>query len=286
MAPATSGYCNLRGGPLGQHNRPLQGKAVVITRAPEQSREFADALEGLGARVLQLPMICFAPSEDPAKLDAVLARLADFDWVLFTSQNAVRFFFRRSCRLDAAKLSHASGLRFAAIGAATAQAARNLDIRIDYVATVQTGEGFATELKTAMSGSRVLLPRSDRADDRLPAALRSAGAVVDEVVVYRTAMPESFDSAVIGEVKDGSANVIVFASPSAFDNFLGVIGAEEVKRLAEKKTQLAAIGPTTARAIRAAGLPVAIESDESSPVKMAAAIAEYYEKSAVTTRNS
>lgn len=287
MAPALSDYCNLRGDPLGRHSRPLQGKTVVITRALDQSRELSDALESLGARVQALPMIGFAPPEDSAKLDAALEHLADFDWVLFTSQNAVRFFFQRGCRLETRGTlqSSSGGPRFAAIGAATAQAARNLDIRIKVVATTQTGEGLAAELKDAMSGARVLLPRSDRADERLPAALRGAGANVEEVVAYRTMMPESFDSSVINAIKEGSANVIVFASPSAVGNFVTVIGTGEAKLLAGK-TQLAALGPTTAQAIRAAGLPVDIESDESSAIGMAGAIAEFYEKSPATTRNS
>jgi uroporphyrinogen-III synthase len=86
-------------------------------------------------------------------------------------------------------------------------------------------------------------------------------------------------------VKDGSASVIVFASPSAVDNFLVVIGLDEVKLLSGK-TELAAIGPTTAAAIRAAGLAAGIESEESSGAGMAGAIAAFYEKSSVSARNS
>lgn len=275
----------MRGGPLGKHNRPLQGKTVVITRAAEQSRELAEALESLGARVLQLPMICFAPPEDSASLDAALARLADFDWVLFTSQNAVRFFFQRGCRLNPMSIARSNRPQFAAIGAATAQAARNLDIPIKFVAATETGDGFAAELKHAISGTRILLPRSDRADERLPVALRSAGAQVEEVVAYRTTMPEEFDPSIISAVKEGEVSVVVFASPSAVVSFISVIGPDEVKR-STGRMQLAAIGPTTADAIRAAGLPVAIEADESSALGLAGAIGEYYEKSAATMRNS
>jgi uroporphyrinogen III methyltransferase / synthase len=272
---------------LGKHKRPLQGKSVVITRAVEQSRELSEALEGLGAEVLMLPMIAFAAPENSSGLDAALARLAEFDWILFTSQNAVRFFFQRGCRLEMERSSQGatSGPRFAAVGAATAQAARNLDIRIDMVAATETGAGLVAELKPLMAGAKVLLPRSDRADERLPAALRSAGADVTEVVAYRTVAPESFDSAVVSVVKDGSASVVMFASPSAVDNFLVVIGLDEVKRLAGK-TELAAIGPTTAAAITAAGLTVGIESEESSGAGMAGAIAAFYEKSSMTARNS
>ena len=84
-------------GPLDNRNKsgttgPLAGKRVVVTRAPEQASELIRALEALGAEVLLLPTVGFAPAEDPAELDAAFARLAEFDWILFTSQNAVRFF--------------------------------------------------------------------------------------------------------------------------------------------------------------------------------------------------
>lgn len=263
----------------------MSGKTVVVTRAVEQSRELFEVLESFGARVLQFPTICFAPPEDFAKLDAALRGLAHFDWVLFTSQNAVRFSFQRKQQLGMIGSAQAPRPRVAAIGSATAQAARNLDIRVDFVATEETGEGFAAELKHALSGARVLLPRSDRADDRLPAALRSAGANVEEVVAYRTAAPESFDPAVVDEINAGLASAIIFASPSAFDNFLGVIGVEKVKSVIGT-TQLAAIGPTTAGAIRRAGFDVAVESEESSAAGMASAIARYYEKLPAAARHS
>jgi uroporphyrinogen-III synthase len=89
----------------------------------------------------------------------------------------------------------------------------------------------------------------------------------------------------VSAVKEGLVSVIVFASPSAVHNFLMVMGTDEVKRLSEK-AQLAAIGPTTAAAIRAASLTVGIESEESSGAGMAGAIAAFYEKSSMTARNS
>jgi uroporphyrinogen III methyltransferase / synthase len=131
----------------------------------------------------------------------------------------------------------------------------------------------------------VFLPRSDRADDRLPAALRAAGAEVLEVVAYRTTMPESVDAAILESIKKGTVSVILFASPSAFENFRSVIAPTEVADLSSQ-VQLAAIGPTTASVIREAGARVAIEVSESSAAGLAEAIADYYEKSPTTTRRS
>jgi uroporphyrinogen-III synthase len=270
---------------LGKHSRSLAGKTIVVTRAPEQSQELSDALEALGAEVLRLPMVAFLPPENSDALDSALMRFTQFDWIVFTSQNAVRFVFRRGCQLDKKRKVQPARPRVAAVGAATAQAARNLDIRVDYVAQTQTGESLAAELRDEIAGASILLPRSDLADDRVPAALREAGAKVEEVVVYRTAMPGAFDPAILESIRTNAVNVIIFASPSAFDNFRKVIAPLKPENLSTH-IKFAAIGPTTASAIRESGVAVAIESTESSVEGVASAIAAYYENSPSLARHS
>jgi uroporphyrinogen-III synthase len=270
---------------LGKHKDPLAGKIVVLTRAPEQSQELSEALQALGAEVQQLPMVSFVSPENSTDLDSALRRSGEFDWIIFTSQNAVRFSFRRICELKERRSAQPARPRVAAVGAATAQAARNLDIRVDYVALTQTGESLATELRSELAGSTVLLPRSDRADDRLPAALRDAGANVVEVVAYRTSTPESFDPVIIESVRRGAVDVIVFASPSAFENFRVAVAPAGCAELSNR-VQFAAIGPTTAAAIRDSGARVAIEADESSTTGLGDAILNYYRNSPTTARHA
>ena len=268
-----------------KHSRPLTGKIIVLTRGPEQSQDWSDALEALGAGILRLPTIDFAPPENSDDLDSALRRFTEFDWLLFTSQNAVRFLFRRGCEVKTRRPVQPPRPLVAAVGAATAQAARNLDIRVDYVAQTQTGEALAAELRDRMSGATVLLPRGDRADDRLPALLRSAGAKVVEVAAYRTVMPESFDPVIVESVRKGEVDVILFASPSTFENFRKAIAPTDAKELSNR-VQFAAIGPTTAAAIREAGASVAIESDQPSATGLANAIAKHYQDSPHSTRRA
>jgi uroporphyrinogen-III synthase len=111
----------------------------------------------------------------------------------------------------------------------------------------------------------------------LPNLLRETGAQVIEVVAYRTAVPESLDVGFVDRVQRGEVDAIVFASPSAYHNLSDVMGA---KRLAELSSRLdfAAIGPTTARALREAGARVAIEANESSAAGLADAIAKHYRR--------
>jgi uroporphyrinogen-III synthase len=267
------------------HKQPLSGKIVVNTRAPEQAQELTSALEALGAEVRQLPMVSFAPPADSAELDAALRKFPEFDWVIFTSQNAVRFVFVRGCELKSRRSTQPARPLIAALGPATAQAARNLDIRVDYVAENQSGQALAAELGGRLAGKKVFLPRSDRADGRLPAALRAAGADVLEVEAYRNTAPESVDSGVLESIKAAAVSTVIFASSSAFDNFRAAIAPTAVSDLS-KKVQFAAIGPTTAGAIRETGARVAIEADESSAAGLAEAIAKYYAKSSSTARHS
>ena len=257
---------------------------MVVTRAREQAGELAARLEQLGAEVLLLPTVSFASPEDPSSLDAAIARLSEFDWIFFTSSNAVRFFARRkqesAARATDAELAH---LKVGAVGPATAEAARKEGFRVDYVAGNHSGEALAGELGERIRGCRVLLPRSDRADQRLPCALREAGAQVTDAVTYRTAAPQKLDPEAIGRVRSGEVDTILFASPSAFFNLWDSIPAAELAALSAR-VQLAAIGPTTARALRDSGVRVEIEAVDATA--LAEAIADYYRRQPSIARRS
>jgi uroporphyrinogen III methyltransferase/synthase len=256
--------------------KPLAGKRIVVTRAAAQAQELVHALESLGAEVLLLPSVSFAPPEDLRELDRALERLAEFDWILFTSQNAVRFFCRRSRELGRPGSALQSPRPLvAAVGSATAESATGEGIRVDYVAQNQSGESLAQELWGSIGDRTILLPRSDRADDRLPRALREAGARVTEVTAYRTAAPDAFDPALLASICRAEVDAIVFASPSGFENLADCIGREELANISAR-VQLAAIGPTTARSMRQAGVRVEIEATEASAAGLSDSIAKYY----------
>ena len=259
-------------------NQPLAGKRIVVTRAPDQAGELIRELERLGAEVLILPTVSFAPPLDWQPVDSALRAIGEFDWILLTSQNAVRFLAQRlrELKLDP-KVLHAEKPSIAAVGPATAQAAAEAGCRVAYTAKEQSGEGLARELGASLRNGRVLLPRSDRADDRLPNLLRGAGARVTEVVAYRTAAPKMLDAPVLDRVQRADVDAIVFASPSAYHNLRDVMGATRLAELSSR-VDFAAIGPTTARAMREAAARVAIEANESSAAGLADAIAKHYQR--------
>jgi uroporphyrinogen III methyltransferase / synthase len=266
--------------------RPVAGKRIVVTRAPDQAQELVRALESLGAEVLIFPTVRFEVPENWHDLDAALRGIASFDWILFSSQNAVRFFCRRARELGLipAQVQSPRPL-IAAIGPATSQAAEVEGLRVDYVAKKNSGEDLARELWGSLSGRSVLLPRSDRADDRLPEALQEAGAKVNSVVAYGTLDAEAADPGLAALILRGDADAVIFASPSAFHNFSKMLGGADLLRLSAR-TQFAAIGPTTARALRDAGIHVEIEATEASSAGLADALVKYFQRSSVAGRSS
>lgn len=270
--------CNWRAGTLVEKDQPpLAGKRIVVTRAAEQAGGLQRALEEMGAEVLLLPLIHCREVQDFASLDGALRSLAKFNWLIFTSANAVQFVSERGRELGVLPISKRSEkLEVAAVGPATAAAAADAGFTVSFVATRHSGRELAAELESRMKGTRVLLPRSDRADSILPKMLREAGAEVKEVVAYRTESAGAADDGVRAMLVNGEVDAVALASPSAFHALGELLGAEMLRGISEK-TALAAIGPTTAAAIREAGCTAAIEAKDATAAGLAEALKRYLE---------
>ncbi|MHB8503533.1 MAG: uroporphyrinogen-III synthase [Candidatus Acidiferrales bacterium] len=232
---------------------PLAGKTVVVTRAAAQSGKLAEALAARHAIVKLLPLVSFAPPEDFTEMDAALARMDSFDWIIFTSANAVQAVERRRREHSGDPSTILNHTRAAAVGPATAEEAEHAGFSVDYVATNHSGAGLAEELRAELAGRSIFLPRSDRANADLPTALRRSGAVVTEVVAYRTLPPNADDREKVIDSLKGGVDGILFFSPSAVHNFLELVGRERLEAL-QGRAVMVAIGPATARALSAAGV--------------------------------
>lgn len=232
---------------------PLAGKTVVVTRAAGQSEELCAELRARGATVSLVPLIAIAPPESLAELDAALRGLGEFDWVLFTSANAAQTVAARRRELG---LTEAGGERVplvAAVGPATAHAAEEAGFAVEHVASDHSGAGLAGELAEAVRGKRVFLPRSDRANPELPAALKRNGATVTEVVAYRTVTPGKAERERVNASLEAEIDGILFFSPSAVQSFLELTERKRLEKL-QGRAVMVAIGPTTAGALSAAGM--------------------------------
>jgi uroporphyrinogen-III synthase len=257
---------------------PLQGKRIVVTRAIEQSRELVARLENMGATVLLFPAVSFSEPSDTAELDQAIHSLGKFDWILFTSANAARFFAARCHKLGVVP-GQGGNYRCAAVGSATASAVATEGFSVDHVAQEFNGLALARELSTFIYGKKIMLPRSERARHDLPDALKTAGAEVTEVVGYHTGGLGVIEPEVMRAIQEAQVDVISFFSPSAIENMRAELGEDLLARLGAKAA-MAAVGPVTAAALRDAGLRVAIEAPLATAESMASAIANYFSPSA------
>jgi uroporphyrinogen-III synthase len=232
---------------------PLREKIVVVTRAAAQSGELCEELSARGAKVRLVPLISFAPPENYDALDAALNGIESFDWVLFTSVNAVQAVERRGNELNRGLNEAVKLPRAAAVGPVTADAAEAAGFSVEYVAADHSGAGLARELEEELRGRKVLLPRSDRANPELPSALRRCGAAVTEVVAYRNLPAGTAEREQLHEILKDGVDGILFYSPSAVQNFLELLGRERVGAM-QGRALMVAIGPTTANALSAAGM--------------------------------
>jgi uroporphyrinogen III methyltransferase/synthase len=268
-------------------HKPLQGKRIVLTRAVEQATELDHALTDAGASVILLPCVEFAVPRDSAPLEAAISRIGEFDWLVFTSPNAIRFFRQREGEIGGDRSLVASGPPgIAAFGKATAQAAAQAGYRVDFVAAqARSGSEFVSAFAPLARGKKMLLPQSDHAGDQIPTALREAGANVTSVVAYRTCVPESLDSDILALIRRDGADMIFFSSPSAFRNFAKLVGEQTMTRLAGNSA-FGAIGPTTAGAMRASGAAVAFESPQPSSGAIVNSMAEYFARKSLAKAHS
>ena len=134
-------------------------------------------------------MVSFAPPDDPSTLDVALRNLKNFDWIFLTSQNALRAMQDRSTLLSLPLAELVAGVRIAAVGPATAEAVGHAGLEVTYIAQKHQGVALAEELGERVRGKKILLPRSDRANQDLVETLDHLGAEVTEVIAYKTIRP-------------------------------------------------------------------------------------------------
>jgi len=251
--------------------QPLFGRSVLVTRTPDQSAELVNALASAGARTRLVPMIDLAPPVDAAPLDAALDALADYDAIVFTSANAVRFTAARAAERGVA--FEVGGARVVCVGPATARAALDAGLPVHRSPAARfDAEGVLVELlgEGGVAGRRFLIPRSDLAREVLPVGLREAGARVDAVVAYRN-VPADVDAASLREALcAGELDVLTFASPSAARRFAELLDAPA--REAAARCTVAAIGPVTARTLDDVGLPADVVARAATAADLVAAL--------------
>jgi uroporphyrinogen III methyltransferase/synthase len=265
---------NLREGLQWFENRPLFGRRILVTRAREQASELSYQLAELGAEPSEFPVIQILPLDDYTPLDAALTQ--QYDWVIFTSVNGVKFAWERLTArgLDARAWA---GARLAAIGPATAEELARHGLRADFVPCEYIAEAIVGDIGD-VAGQRVLLPRADIAREVLADGLRARGAIVDAVAAYRTITTAAHDpraQEIRVQIERGEIDAITFTSSSTVRGFLNAVNLKS--EIVNLKSQIACIGPITAQTARDLGLRVDIVAAEYTIAGLVAALVKFYE---------
>jgi uroporphyrinogen-III synthase len=228
---------------------PLQDYRIVVTRAEDGADALAELLRGCGARVLELPLLQLRPPHDPTPLRSAAAQLPDYDWVVFTSANAVR-------ALGAALPGRSTSLPrprwVAVVGDATARAVvQELGWRVDAVPVGFVGDRIAAAMAavTPLAGRSVLWPRAAGARMALRDDLEQAGARLNAPEAYRTEPLPEAAAELACRIAAAEVDVVTFTSPSSVRCYAAT-GADTGAAC------VAVIGPSTAAAATAAGIPV------------------------------
>jgi uroporphyrinogen III methyltransferase / synthase len=259
--------------------RPLFGRRIAVTRPREDAADLSDRLAALGAEPVEAPMIRMAPPDDWASLDAAVDAASTFDWVVFTSVNAVEQFMQRLYRgtRDARDLK---GVRLCAVGPSAREQLGRYGLKADLLPPDFRAEGVVAtfEERDEMKGKRFLLPRADTGRERLAEAIAAAGGHVIDVTAYRT-LPADPDPGggpdLYRMLLDGQIDVVTFTSAASVRNFATIYGAEQAADLLQQ-TKVAVCGPVTAEAATRLGIPVTIMPGEYTLDSLVEAIAQHY----------
>jgi len=240
-------------------HRPLFGKRIVVTRATQQAPILSEKLRELGADAIEMPATQIARL-DLEPLRASIDSISDYDWLIFTSQNAVAIFWEQL--LGRGKDSRAlAGLKIAAVGPATAGALLEHGITVDVIPERFVAEGLLEMMQERedVAGGKVLYVTAEGARDVLPAGLREIGANLVIVEAYRTIPDGAGAERLARAIEAGKVDLATFTSASAVRGYIEAVGEDLALKI-----PAASIGPQTSDALREAGIEVEAEAEEST----------------------
>lgn len=250
---------------------PLHGWKVAVLRSLEQSHSLITRLETYGAEVISIPTIRIVPPTDLAQLHHVASQLSagTYEWVVFTSANAVR------CVAEHMTDPLSPQTRVATVGRATARVAQqyHLDPVLQPPVTKQNALGLLEVFESAASWPedhrKILVPHANIAPSTLVDGLKAQGWVVDDIIGYRTIVADPPPPSIHGLLTTGQITAICITSGSTIRNLVTIAGPPH------PQTLLACIGPSAAAATKKLGLKVAVVPEVSEAEALADALAAY-----------
>ncbi|GGE75939.1 uroporphyrinogen-III synthase [Priestia taiwanensis] len=226
---------------------PLQGKRIVITREKQQAKEFAEKLKQAKSIPITIPLITIDAVEKTKELREQVRNIASYQWIVFTSKNAVTYFFDL---LQAVTKQYAlpKHMKVAAIGSKTKKVLETIGVHVHFVPSVFEGDAFATELtEHIQSGERVLFPKGNLARSSITEIMQKHHIDVKDLIVYETKENRRSQEGLQEVIAMKQIDVLTFSSPSTVRAFVSLLEGIEWKQQIEG-IHIACIGPVTEQA--------------------------------------
>ena len=234
--------------------RPLFGRTIMVTRPLLQGSSLASSLAELGANVVVQPAIAITEPEDWQPVDTAIERLNEYDWLVFSSTNGVQFFFERLFNRGH-DMRALGGIKLASVGPGTVDELASYHLQVDLQPDDFRSESLAAALAKNARGKRFLLPRASRGREVLPDDLRTAGGIVDQIVVYRSLDVECPDSDVATRLAKGDIHWITVTSSAIARSLVQMFGDDL------RQSRLASLSPITSNTLRELGFEPTIEAN-------------------------
>ncbi len=261
-----------------ENNLTLHGKNIVITRSAEDSKDSAQKFIELGANVISFPTIDFIDVPDYSEFYQAIKNLDQFDILIFTSPNSVKIFFEKlnekNIKVDLSKI------KVAAVGKKTSEELEKRNLNVDVIPSIFNAKELVEELQNQnlITGKKILIPCSKIAREELPSLLKENGAEVFRIPIYDIGFPpEEIIQKNLEKLDRFKTDLIIFTSPSTFNNFISLLNLENPENYFEDK-KVAAIGTTTKSAIENFGINVDILPEEFSMEGLIKSVVEFYQK--------
>ena len=246
--------------------RPLFGKRIVVTRAREQAGQLSALLTSQGAEVIELPFISVEQHFDPKRLGEVLAGIAVYEWIIFTSANGVKHFFDLFYKAYD-DIRCLGPMRIAAVGAATAQEIEKHKLKVDLIPKKANADALAQELieNEGVESVQILVVTGNQNRESLVQRLESdeGRAIVDTLSVYRTSKSDLRKNPAAERFRQEGADAVLFTSSSTVKSFVDQHAALKLENGA-RKPAFGSIGPLTTKTLKELKLPVAFEATQAS----------------------
>lgn len=259
---------------------PLAGQTVLVTRATEQAGEFSDRLGQSGARVLEMPALEIGPPSSWQPLDAAIADLSQFDWLILTSANGVEAFMERLLAVGKDSRS-LQGVQIAVVGRKTAACLAQKGLRPNFIPPDFIADALVSHFPDYeyLQGMRLLFPRVETGGrETLVSAFTAKGATVVEVPAYESRCPAAIASPILTALQTHQVDIITFASSKTVQNFCALLkqatNSESEWQDWLQGVSIASIGPQTSKSCQQLLGRVDVEAQEYTLAGLAEAIVD------------